>query len=288
MKTSPPDADEIQDCLKQLKNGKASNDIPSSFLKHASENKDFVSELTNLYQDVWSKTQVPKLWGHSRLVTLWKGPLKEKIDDPTAYRGLQIGSTLCKLMVVIIINCIRKWYEIQLLDQQQGFRSGRGTTDGIFLTKGLQQIAKKMDIEVHLLFVDLTAAFDQIDRKWLFKTIKQRFKYDADFKLFEILEALYSSTTTALSEHELDQFIIELGVRQGGPESPLLFNLFIDYVMRVFLDECAKQKVEFTKLKYIIPKPASNSNDQFGEYGEHKIDWIGLDMQTISKRVPLY
>ena len=145
MKVITPDIDEVKSCLNKLKNGKASNDIPTIFLKHASENVEFLTELTKLYNNVWSTLQVPKLWGHSRLISLWKGPLKGKVDDPTAYRGLQIGSTLCKLMVVIIINRIKEWYEIQLLDQQQGFRSGRGTTDGIFLTKGLQQIVKKTD-----------------------------------------------------------------------------------------------------------------------------------------------
>ena len=134
---------------------------------------------------------------------------------------------------------------------------------------------RKSGQNAYLLFVDLTAAFDHIDRKWLFKTIKQRIKTDTDCKLFKILESLYSSTTTALAESELDKFIIELGVRQGGPESPLLFNLFIDYVMRVFLDECRKQNVEFIKLKYIIPKAACEEGRQFSEYGEHSIDWIG-------------
>ena len=134
-------------------------------------------------------------------------------------------------MVVIIINRIKEWYEEQLSDQQQGFRTGRGTTDGIFLAKALQQIAKKTGNEMNVLFVDLTAAFDHIDRRWLFKTIKQRLKNNMNCKLFDLLETLYASTTTALAGHELDMFIIELGVRQGGSESPLLFNLYIDYVL---------------------------------------------------------
>ena len=28
------------------------------------------------------------------------------------------------------------------------------------------------------------------------------------------------------------------GVRQGGPESPFFFNLYIDFVMRVFIEKC--------------------------------------------------
>ena len=45
--------------------------------------------------------------------------------------------------------------------------------------------------------------------------------------------------------------------------------------MRVFLNECTKQNVEFIRLKYHIPKAACTNNEQFSEYGEHKIDWIG-------------
>ena len=71
-------------------------------------------------------------------------------------------------MVIIIISRIHDWYEKQLLDQQQGFRRGRGTTDGLFLAKSLQQIAKKTGKEINILFVDLTAAFDHVNRRWLF------------------------------------------------------------------------------------------------------------------------
>ena len=45
--------------------------------------------------------------------------------------------------------------------------------------------------------------------------------------------------------------------------------------MRVFLDECKRQNVEFVKLKYTIPKAACTNEAQFGEYGETIIDWIG-------------
>ena len=60
---------------------------------------------------------------------------KGKEDNPTAYRALQIGSSLCKIMVVVIIEQIKKWYESQLIDQQQGFRTGRGTIDDIYKLK---------------------------------------------------------------------------------------------------------------------------------------------------------
>ena len=59
---------------------------------------------------------------------------------------------------------------------------------------------------MNVVFVDLTAAFYHIDRRWLFKTIKQKLKSDIDCKLFDLLKTLYSSTTTALAGHELEKY----------------------------------------------------------------------------------
>ena len=71
------------------------------------------------------------------------GAAKGSAKDPSTYRGLQIGSSLCKIMVIIILNRLKEWYDNQLLDQQQGFRRGRGTADGIYVTKRIQQISEK-------------------------------------------------------------------------------------------------------------------------------------------------
>ena len=117
----------------------------------------FALELLKLYQTVWHTNMIPNDWGHSKLVALWKGPSKGKSNDPSSYRGLQIGSTFCKIMVMIIINRWRSWYEDQLMDQQQGFRRARGTTDGIFIVKRVQQITEKMKKKQYMLFL-LTSA----------------------------------------------------------------------------------------------------------------------------------
>ena len=43
----------------------------------------------------------------------------------------------------------------------------------------------------------------------------------------DILQAVYSYTTTALSETPDDSFEILTGLRQGGLEPPLLYNLYM-------------------------------------------------------------
>ena len=135
------------------------------------------------------------------------------------------------------------------MDQQQWFRSGRGTSDGIYITKRIQQITDSIEKPV---FVDLSSAFDHVTREWLFKSISQRAMPNKPTKLFNILKAIYSFTTTALSETPNDSFKILTGLRQGGPESPLLYNLYMDYVLRIQRNECHTRKINLIILTWII------------------------------------
>ena len=275
--TSPPDHVEILAVLGRLKNGKAGNDIHAEFLKYAVSSKELINELERMYNTIWTTRVIPKSWRHSKLVSLWKGSSKGSAKDPTTYRGIQIGSTLCKIMAIMIMNRIRKWYELQLLDQQQGFRSGRGTADGIFIVKRIQQITDKMRKPVFLLFIDLTAAFDHVVREWLFKAIYQRFPEGADKSIFELLESLYKYTTTSLAETPDNVFELMLGVRQGGPESPPLFNLYMDFVMRIYMDRCGKEDIKFLKLQYRIPSSATTREERLrkSDKGNYEADWAG-------------
>ena len=100
------------------------------------------------------------------------GPLERE-------RGLSIGSTLCKLLVNIILErIIKPWYEAQFSEEQNGFRKkqrryGRAlrTTDGIYSVKRVHQLSNRKKQPLYLLFIDLTVAFNQVSRKWLFDSI---------------------------------------------------------------------------------------------------------------------
>ena len=276
MNLLPPTKNEIISTLKTLKNGKASNDLPAEFFKYAVTSEGLIMELESLLKIIWQTQQVPTSWGHSKLIALWKGAAKGSSKDPSTYRGLQVGSSLCKIMVIIILNRLKDWYDHQLLDQQQGFRRGRGTADGIYITKRIQQISEKMQKPVFLLFVDLSAAFDHVVRKWLFESIYQRFPQDVKPNLFEILEALYSKTTTSLAQNQDDIFELLLGVRQGGPESPPLYNLYMDYVMRVYMKLCEENNIKFLQLKYRIRSTATSREERSTQYqGNFTMDWCG-------------
>ena len=64
---------------------------------------------------------------------------------------------------------------------------------------------------VFALFVELSAAFDHVRRKWMFKSIRNRHSKESDKKLVQLLETLYEYTTRIPG----DKFKLNTGVRQG-------------------------------------------------------------------------
>ena len=78
--------------------------------------------------------------------------------------------------------------------------------------------------------------------------------------LIDILQSVYSDTKCTIEDIS---FMTSSGVRQGGPESPPLFNLYIDFVMRIFCDACQKEGVDFLQLLYDIPASAGIDTPAF-------------------------
>ena len=96
------------------------------------------------------------------------------------------------------------------------------------LSTTLQQISYKTKPKIYAAFIDLTAAFDTIQRPWLFKMLRNR-SNDPQLRNsnIKVLESLYKSTSAHLAEDDKSlKFEILAGVRQGEPKSPSLFNVW--------------------------------------------------------------
>ena len=110
---------------------------------------------------------------------------------------------------------MREWYEHQLDDKQNGFIHDYSTATGVLTNKLVHNIVNNKKQMAFLVFVDLSAAFDKLNRDLLWKTIKLRFKPGANTKIINLLEHLYSSTSAEIKGNESLVFNIETGVFQG-------------------------------------------------------------------------
>ena len=164
--------------------------------------------------------------------------------------------------MAIILERLRPWYNKQLLPNQNGFRQYFGCPDAIFSVKSIQNKSSRLNKEVFVLFVDLTAAYDWCVRKWLFYTIFNRID-PANIGLINcvrIMEELYKNTESTMKGEDT-YFETTSGVRQGCSESPNLFNRFLDYIMR-FYNEQAEELGLGTSLKFRIKDQARNRSDR--------------------------
>ena len=135
-------------------------------------------------------------------------------NDAKNYRGLNLSSVIRTVVTKICTSRMREWYEHQLDDKQNGFRHDYSTATGVLTNKLVHNIVNKKKQMAFLLFVDLSAAFDKLNRDVLWKTIKLRFKPVANTKVTNLLEHLYSSTSAGIKSKESLVFNIETGVFQ--------------------------------------------------------------------------
>ena len=124
-----------------------------------------------------------------------------------------------------------------LSEEQAGFRSGRGTVDHIF---ALGQLVEKMwerNRDIYCVFIDFKQAFDSVWRNGMVKTLEQ-WGFEPD--IIRAIKNIYDSTTARVNKGNIttDSFPTTGGVIQGCPLAPHLFNLFLEWVMRMALEDC--------------------------------------------------
>ncbi len=115
-------------------------------------------------------------------------------------------------------------------------------------------------MKLYTCFVDLSAAYDHINRDLLFKCINNRLPPGLKNTNFNILKSLYDNTTSYISSHnpDIESFKTTSGVRQGGNESPNLYNYYKNYSMRVWRYKCQTENVKQLNIPFLIPIEATD------------------------------
>ena len=125
-----------------------------------------------------------------------------------------------------------------------------------------------------LVFVDLTAAYDHIPREFLFRILE--FRTGAKILVY-ILRKLYDGTTAFISGTKT-HFDILVGCRQGGLESPTLFNYYFDFVLKICAEEIDRKFPDGWGLSfdYRIPGECTNREQRRLKkmHGTEIIKWL--------------
>ena len=192
------------------------------------------------------------------------------------YRGISLLSIPGKVFAKILDARIRQVTESQVMEEQAGFRVGRGCRDQIFVMRQLAEKTIEKDGKMYAAFIDLERAYDKVWREDMWRTLAM---YGVSGRLLRAVKALYENSKARVRvEDELTEcFDMRQGVRQGCPLSPWLFNVFLDMVAwearaqfkgGVCLDNCTLQLLMFADDTVLLAETEEDLQQNVREFSE--------------------
>ncbi|KAJ3583331.1 hypothetical protein NHX12_024351 [Muraenolepis orangiensis] len=111
--------------------------------------------------------------------------------------------------------------------RQKGFTTAPGCSENLLLIDGARKRSREKKSPLAMVFIDLAKAFDSISHEHLKETLVQR---RVDPGIVELINDSYRDCSTRVQTDSgySGKIAIKIGVKQGDPLSPLLFNLAID------------------------------------------------------------
>ena len=169
-------------------------------------------------------------WSEGLMDLSYKG--KGDPNDLKNYRGITVNNAISKVFSSLLNSRLSDLVEKRgILGQiQNGGRKNRQGLDSLFV---LRTILEKKPGKGHsslndlsLLFIDLAKAFDKVPHDLLWSKLG---KMGFNKQFIDLLKSLYkdSYVTIIVNGHKTDKIMINSGVKQGCPLSPLLWALFI-------------------------------------------------------------
>lgn len=243
----PITKDEVKKAINTLKNGKAPGHdrLTTEMMKNLGEKG--IELFWKICNKAWEEGKIPEDWKIGQIVPIHK---KGNTRDCNNYRGLTLLSTAAKTYERILEGRLKGYVDPTLEETQSAFRKGRGVQDHIFTVKQIIEKTILSATKSYFAFIDLEKAFDRVQRKIVWSSLEKR---RVDNKLITAIKSMYKQNTNYVisKNRKSDKFEIKGGLRQGGVLSPILFNVFIDEILKECKPYLKKLCVGFKNLEPI-------------------------------------
>nr|VZI00492.1 unnamed protein product [Spirometra erinaceieuropaei] len=185
---------------------------------------------------MWRQGEVPQDFKDATIVHLYKRKGNRQVCDN--HRGISLLNIAGEIFARILLNRLNNHLEQSLLPESQcGFRRHRGTTDMIFAARQLQEKCQEMRTHLYSTFVDLTKAFDTVNREGLWKIMQ---KFGCPERFTQMVRQLHDGLMARVKDNGAVSvaFAVTNGVKQGCVLAPTLFSLmFSAMLMDAYRDE---------------------------------------------------
>ena len=167
----------------------------------------------------------------AKIITLLKN--KGERSECNNYRGIFLLSIIGKIFAKVILIRPQKLTERIYSESQCGFRAGRSTIDMVFSLSQLHEKCREQQMLLYIAFIDLTKAFDLVNRGGLFQSLP---KTGCPPKLQSMIEPFHTNmkgtVLVQFNDSSSSSFDIRRGVKQGCVLAPTLFKIFFDLLLR--------------------------------------------------------
>ena len=151
------------------------------------------------------------------------------------YRGISLVAHSGKILLKIITRRLSEYCErVGILPEKHcGYRPNRSTTDMMFVIRRLQELARKKRIPLYIWFIDLTKAYDSVDRTLLWTVLA---RFSVPHNMISVIRQFHDGMRACVRLNDgvcSGWFAVEQGLRQGCVIAPLLFNIVFAAVIYV-------------------------------------------------------
>lgn len=221
---------EVKDAIDSLKNNKSPgiDDIVAEQLKYGPNT--IQNGIADLLNDIAKTGEYPIEIKEGILIPI---PKPGKTKGPVGnLRPIILLSMIRKILAICLIRRIHDKLNEHIPVSQAAYRGGRSTTELVFTVKTLAEKAiTSYSYETFILLLDMSKAFDTVDRGKLFEDLSKILN-DDELHLISIL-IKDVELVVRCGKSEGTKFKTNIGMAQGDCLSPVLFTLYLARALEV-------------------------------------------------------
>jgi len=221
--STPFNAEEIEKAAKSMKNGKSCgiDNIHAEHIKYAP------SSIHNEIAEILNETAETGKYPKELKIGILTLPKPNKKKGPREnLRPIMLLSVLRKILTICMIH--RAWERIstRISKDQAAYQNKRSTTEQVLAVKLLVEKAiTSSDFTIYILMLDMSKAFDTVDRKQLFEALEEVLLPEEIHLLHILINDVYIKVR--VGDEYSNAFKSLIGIIQGDCLSAILFIFYL-------------------------------------------------------------